>query len=209
MGKQKAPRRVAENELDEPVPVTSTDETGELTESFNEMVEAVGERELAAAQHGGADVPHGGGRVGADLVRQLAGAGDGVGSDPVREAERQRRAADHAGQRARLPGVDRSHAAARDRASDDHRVRDVGDRDLGGVGGLAGDLGAGIGPLDRCPDLAAPVGLHDAPRCSARSSVRCPSSTLNALSSRGVAPSSAIAAARINQPVPTGEIEHG
>ena len=40
-----ATRRVAENELDEPVPVTSTDETGELTESFNEMVEAVGERE--------------------------------------------------------------------------------------------------------------------------------------------------------------------
>jgi len=41
----RATRRVAENELDEPVPVTSTDETGELTESFNEMVEAVGERE--------------------------------------------------------------------------------------------------------------------------------------------------------------------
>lgn len=40
-----ATRRVADNELDEPVPVTSTDETGELTESFNEMVEAVGERE--------------------------------------------------------------------------------------------------------------------------------------------------------------------
>jgi len=41
----RATRRVAENELDEPVPVTSTDETGELTESFNEMVDAVGERE--------------------------------------------------------------------------------------------------------------------------------------------------------------------
>jgi adenylate cyclase len=41
----RATRRVADNELDEPVPVTSTDETGELTESFNEMVEAVGERE--------------------------------------------------------------------------------------------------------------------------------------------------------------------
>jgi adenylate cyclase len=41
----RATRRVAENELDEPVPVTSTDETGELTESFNKMVEAVGERE--------------------------------------------------------------------------------------------------------------------------------------------------------------------
>lgn len=41
----RATRRVAENELDDPVPVTSTDETGELTESFNEMVEKVGERE--------------------------------------------------------------------------------------------------------------------------------------------------------------------
>ena len=41
----RATRRVADNELDQPVPVTSTDETGELTESFNEMVEAVGERE--------------------------------------------------------------------------------------------------------------------------------------------------------------------
>ena len=41
----RATRRVAENELDDPVPVTSTDETGELTESFNAMVEAVGERE--------------------------------------------------------------------------------------------------------------------------------------------------------------------
>jgi adenylate cyclase len=41
----RATRRVTENELDEPVPVTSTDETGELTESFNAMVEAVGERE--------------------------------------------------------------------------------------------------------------------------------------------------------------------
>ena len=41
----RATRRVAENQLDEPVPVTSTDETGELTESFNDMVEAVGERE--------------------------------------------------------------------------------------------------------------------------------------------------------------------
>jgi adenylate cyclase len=40
-----ATRRVAENELDQPVPVTSTDETGELTESFNDMVQAVGERE--------------------------------------------------------------------------------------------------------------------------------------------------------------------
>lgn len=41
----RATRRVAENELDQPVPVTSTDETGELTESFNDMVHAVGERE--------------------------------------------------------------------------------------------------------------------------------------------------------------------
>jgi adenylate cyclase len=41
----RATRRVAEHELDQPVPVTSTDETGELTESFNEMVKAVAERE--------------------------------------------------------------------------------------------------------------------------------------------------------------------
>ena len=41
----KATRRVAADNLDERVPVTSTDETGELTESFNEMVKAVGERE--------------------------------------------------------------------------------------------------------------------------------------------------------------------
>jgi class 3 adenylate cyclase len=40
----RATRAVAENDLDQRVPVTSTDETGELTESFNEMVEAVGER---------------------------------------------------------------------------------------------------------------------------------------------------------------------
>ena len=40
----RATRRVAEDDLDQRVPVTSTDETGELTESFNEMVEAVGER---------------------------------------------------------------------------------------------------------------------------------------------------------------------
>jgi class 3 adenylate cyclase len=41
----KGTRRVAEHQLDEPVPVTSTDETGELTESFNDMVKAVAERE--------------------------------------------------------------------------------------------------------------------------------------------------------------------
>jgi adenylate cyclase len=40
-----ATRRVAQHELDQPVPVTSTDETGELTESFNDMVKAVAERE--------------------------------------------------------------------------------------------------------------------------------------------------------------------
>jgi class 3 adenylate cyclase len=40
----RATRGVAEADLDQRVPVTSTDETGELTESFNEMVEAVGER---------------------------------------------------------------------------------------------------------------------------------------------------------------------
>jgi class 3 adenylate cyclase len=41
----RATRRVAEDKLDQPVPVTSTDETGELTESFNDMVKAVAERE--------------------------------------------------------------------------------------------------------------------------------------------------------------------
>ena len=40
-----AARRVAQDQLDQPVPVTSTDETGELTESFNDMVKAVAERE--------------------------------------------------------------------------------------------------------------------------------------------------------------------
>ena len=39
-----ATRKVAEADTDQRVPVTSTDETGELTESFNEMVEAVAER---------------------------------------------------------------------------------------------------------------------------------------------------------------------
>jgi class 3 adenylate cyclase len=41
----RATRRVADHQLDQPVPVTSTDETGELTESFNDMVKAVSERE--------------------------------------------------------------------------------------------------------------------------------------------------------------------
>ena len=40
-----ATRRVSEHDLETRVPVTSTDETGELTESFNDMVKAVGERE--------------------------------------------------------------------------------------------------------------------------------------------------------------------
>jgi class 3 adenylate cyclase len=40
-----ATRRVQKNQLDTTVPVTSTDETGELTESFNDMVKAVAERE--------------------------------------------------------------------------------------------------------------------------------------------------------------------
>ena len=41
----KATREVGKHQLDTRVPVTSTDETGELTESFNDMVKAVGERE--------------------------------------------------------------------------------------------------------------------------------------------------------------------
>ena len=41
----RATRRVSEHDLDTRVPVTSTDETGELTESFNDMVKAVSERE--------------------------------------------------------------------------------------------------------------------------------------------------------------------
>ena len=40
----RATRQVAEDDLDQRVAVTTTDETGELTESFNEMVAAVGER---------------------------------------------------------------------------------------------------------------------------------------------------------------------
>jgi class 3 adenylate cyclase len=42
---RRAAARVGEGELDARVPVTSTDETGELAESFNAMVQGLGERE--------------------------------------------------------------------------------------------------------------------------------------------------------------------
>src|SRR5207237_860034 len=95
------------------------------------------------------------------------------------------------------PAFDGGDRAARDRAPDDDAVRDVRDLDLGRVFRLAGDFESPVHAIDRASDERL---VHDAPVSSrsARTKVRCASSTLNALSLRVRAPSTAAAPARRN-----------
>src|SRR5207237_9830365 len=98
----------------------------------------------------------------------------------------------HAWRLLRPARIERDDGAFGDRALHDHGVRETRQLKLCRVARLAGDLERPVGPIDGLGDDA-----HAMPPavCTARTMARCASSTLNAMSRYGRAPSTAAAAA--------------
>src|SRR5437773_8073645 len=117
---------------------------------------------------------------------------------------------EHAGRTFSVPRIEARDARTRDRALHEHRMAQAWQREFRRVARGAGDLEPPVGTVDRLSDdlvgtlvePAVAVVVHaTAPAfCSARATVRRARSTLNALSRKGIAPTTAasLAAAMVS-----------